>query len=357
MKMNNTGVAPRAEGDSRRRALSRGALLALFFVLSTPAAFSQFTIGRNFTGTSLSQEPGLPGSGGSESIPPDTMGAVGPNNIAEMLNGSFAVYSKTGAVQSHVALKSFWNTAFSNSGAGTTTSSVFDPRILYDPFSNRWYATALDNGGNANSRFLVAVTTDGNPSPANWRGFTIKSDPTSTRWADYDTIGLDASGLFISANMFAISSGSSAVNFVGIPKSSLTAATPSISGMVMQQGVSGSGGSLQTAVDLSNSGLPDPILLASSGHVKRDDVPANFFTSATLSTSGPSIALPSFPSAPQAHQPGSNDISTPATREPRAMSSCKTATFGALTRSALTAERRFNGSRSIGRTMSCSKAA
>src|SRR5690242_5775932 len=81
MKMNKTGVAPRSAERLLMVVLLRGGLfLAVFFALSTPAAFSQFTIGRNFTGTSLSQEPGLPGSGGSESIPPDTMGAVGPRS-------------------------------------------------------------------------------------------------------------------------------------------------------------------------------------------------------------------------------------------------------------------------------------
>ncbi len=292
-----------------RRAISFG-----FLLLLTPSvAFSQFTIGTNFTGTSLSNEPAL--NGGFEYIPPDTMGGVGPTRIAEILNGAFSVYDKTGVLQSRVGLDSFWNTAFANSGVGTTTSSSFDPRILYDSSSNHWYAVAVDNGGNANSRFLVGVTTGNDPAAANWRGFAIKADSASTRWADYPTIGMDASGLFISANMFSVGSFppvSTLVNFIGVPKASLDAVTPSISGMVKQENINPNttGFALQPAVDLSNAGLPLPILSAYNtplGFLKRSDVPSTFFTTPTLDTSGPFIGVTPRSGPPDGRQPGTND--------------------------------------------------
>ena len=43
-------------------------------------------------------------------IPPDTMGAVGPNHIVEFLNSGFQVFDKTGAVVSaQVTLQAFWS--------------------------------------------------------------------------------------------------------------------------------------------------------------------------------------------------------------------------------------------------------
>ena len=158
----------------------------------------------------------------------------------------------------------------------------------------------------------MAVTTGSDPAPANWRGFTIKADSAGARWADYPTIGLDASGLYISANMFAVSSGSTLVNFVGVPKSSLTAGVPSITGFVKQQNIAPNttGFSLQPAVDLGNTGLPAPILSAynkPAGLLKRSDVPANFFTSPTLNTAGPIINVAARNNPPSARQPGPDD--------------------------------------------------
>jgi len=96
--------------------------LGLLVLLSPSTAFTAgFSIGTNFTGTSLSDEPPL--NAGFEFIPPDTMGAVGPTRIAETLNGAFSVYNKLGALQSRVGLDSFWNTAFANSGVNASTNS------------------------------------------------------------------------------------------------------------------------------------------------------------------------------------------------------------------------------------------
>ena len=80
------------------------------------------TIGRNFTGDTINQ---------SGFIPPDTMGAVGPNHIVELINGRYFDYSKTtGKNVQTSTLNTFW----SNTGI-TPTGTTFDPRIVYDPFA------------------------------------------------------------------------------------------------------------------------------------------------------------------------------------------------------------------------------
>ena len=61
-----------------------------------------FTIGTNFTGSSVGQ---------SGFIPPDTMGAVGPGHIVELINGRYAVYQKDGTYVSGQSLNSFWTDA------------------------------------------------------------------------------------------------------------------------------------------------------------------------------------------------------------------------------------------------------
>src|SRR4051794_17655648 len=71
---------------------------------SAPAA----GIGVNVTGTSLGDLPAL--NAGFQFIPPDTMGAIGPNRFVEFTNGSFSVYAKaTGAlVGSRISQTNFW---------------------------------------------------------------------------------------------------------------------------------------------------------------------------------------------------------------------------------------------------------
>src|SRR5205807_2404123 len=106
--------------------------------------------------------------GDSNFIPPDTMGAIGPNHIVELINGRFRVFDRSGNAIGGAtsSLNTFWT------NAGVATASSFDPRILYDSANDRWFAASADNGGLATSRFLVAVSNTNNPTGA-WSGFTI----------------------------------------------------------------------------------------------------------------------------------------------------------------------------------------
>ncbi len=273
-----------------------------------------FTIGTNFTGTDKAQEALIAFNEtgtGSFSFPPDTMGAVGPNHIVELLNGHYATYNKSGTNLSRTRMHNFWNTAFSNAGVATSTTDSFDPRILYDPHTSRWYAAAVDNPDSTSSRVLVGVTTGNDPSLANWRGFVIDADTANTRWADFPMIGLDASGLYISSNMFDAPGGvaeSTTVTFMGVPKSSLTAGVPSITGFQVRENInpSGTGFTFQPAVDLDNSALPLPGLSRfDSSNLKRTDVPADFFSGGAVGSAGTGlIASASSGTVSDAGQPG-----------------------------------------------------
>lgn len=71
------------------------------------------------------------------SIPPDTMGAVGPSHLVETLNTEVAFFNKsTGAIVSQVSLQSFWSSL--GTGAGQPANSPFDPKVIYDQHSGRF---------------------------------------------------------------------------------------------------------------------------------------------------------------------------------------------------------------------------
>ena len=262
------------------------------FAVALPAGAQSFTVGADFTGTTRSQ---------SGFIPPDTMGAVGPNHVAELINGRFAVYDRAGVQSVGISLNSFW----SNAGVSHDGSFAFDPRLLYDPFSQRWFACSVDNAAGPNN-FLVAVSSSSDPT-ASWSGFKIDSDGADVRWADFPTLGLNGDALVISANMFPISSGSMRVSMLVVPKADLLAVTPTVANHTLIGNLTtfGVGTSVHPAVDMDNGSLPLPMLSAFNkvvGQLKRTDMNGPATAPSTGSPTPISVTTRSAP--PDAEQPG-----------------------------------------------------
>jgi hypothetical protein len=108
--------------------------------------------------------------------PPNTHGAVGSSYLMEVLNSQVRVQSTTGAIAfGPVSLNAFWSLG---SGPNPNNSGASDPRVVYDPFANRWVVVSCDEAGSANSRLLVGVSKTPIPDLAfsNWH----RSPSTST---------------------------------------------------------------------------------------------------------------------------------------------------------------------------------
>ncbi|MBI1336343.1 MAG: hypothetical protein GC164_05210 [Phycisphaera sp.] len=256
-------------------------------------------IGTNFTGSSRPQ---------SGFIPPDTMGAVGPNHIVEIINGRVAYYQKDGTFLSGRSL----NTFFSNAGAPHSGSFAFDPRIVYDPSSSRWFAAAVDNAGGANN-YLLAVSSSSDPTSA-WTGYKIDTDADNSDWADFPMLGINGDRLVLSANMFAISAGSSNTGFVAIDKAGLIAGTPTIT-KFEDVNPNNTGFGAQPIVDLDyNSGSLKTLSSFNSTNLKISSFTGTA-VAPTLSTGSGFISVTSRSSPPDIDQPGTkNDIDAGDTR-------------------------------------------
>jgi hypothetical protein len=193
-----------------------------------------FSIGSNFTGSTF----GDPGN--DFFVPPDTMGAIGTNYFTEFLNNSYRVYDRNnGSVaQSKTALQ-FWTDA-GVSVSGNTNDNLTDPRIIYDHDSSRWFAAYIDivNGDSSNpNNFFLAVSSSADPTGA-WKGFTIPANPSNATptqkiFADYPTLGINASGVYLASNnFFADPTGNFAnVSLLSIPKMDLLGAMPTVSNL------------------------------------------------------------------------------------------------------------------------------
>ncbi len=140
---------------------------------------------------------GLPGFT-VQYAPPDTNGAVGPNDFVQTVNVSFAVFSKTGSVRyGPVAI----NTLFTGFGGLCETDNDGDPTVVYDQLANRWVITqfAVSGADGTSVPYLecVAISTSGDPTGTYYR----YSFPLS-RFPDYPKLGVWPDAYYMSTNDF-----------------------------------------------------------------------------------------------------------------------------------------------------------
>jgi len=287
---------------SLRTAVAVTMLMALCLAPTVADMEFELAAGLGFRGTTRSQ---------SGFIPPDTMGAVGRNEIVELINGRYRVYDKTdGSVLANSSLNSFWT------GAGVSYDGgfAFDPRVVYDPFSERYFAASVDNAGNANS-YLFAVSNSDNPLDG-WSGVSVDSDADNSHWADFDTLGFNADGVYMAANMFTLDSLETRTSVLAIEKAPLLGATPSFSGTIWQDlTLSSTGFAMQPVLDYDNTGAPYDMIAAWSATELRVSTISGSISSPTLTTGAQTVTTVAVGSPPNAEQPdGAKDIETNDTR-------------------------------------------
>lgn len=154
------------------------------------------------------------------SIPPDSVGDVGPTQVLMHANGRIKVYDKiTGALGTlDVVDTTFWNSVRNAAG-------ISDPRVEYDHLSGRWILCMI-NTTTSNNRLMFAVSSG--PTITNTASFTFFF-LTVTQFLDYPTLGVDNLALYIGGNIF--TNGTTTGTFAStrgyvIPKAGLLAGTP-----------------------------------------------------------------------------------------------------------------------------------
>ena len=250
-------------------------------------------IGQNFTGSTYGVN--------TQALPADANGAVGPRHFVEFINGTVAVYLKTNglSVQRKTNLK-FW------ADAGliiSTDSDVTDPRVIYDPVSQRWFASQVDFDANAAANgldptleandFLLAVSAGPDPTGP-WHGFLFQADPDTGYFADFPTLGVDGNGVYISGDLFHGQDTPVGPALVSLPKADLIAATPTIANRTWfgVMSYSSRGQVLQPAIcfDGSSSGA-----VLAMGDIGSDSDPHSNVVNFTVQNSGSAAATLSAP--------------------------------------------------------------
>jgi hypothetical protein len=290
----------------RRRCRFIAGFIAIVIATATVAprlVRAQAVIGANFAG----------GAGANILLePPDTMGAPGIDHYVQFVNGRFSIYNKsTGGQISSVTSLTFWNGAGVTFGASDSRS---DPRIFFDPTVNRWFASQIDvvggSTGNTNN-FLLAVSNTADPT----QGFKAFRFGIGSNFGDFDTMGVNADGVYLSTNNFALNAGNTTpptnTTVVSIPKADLLLATPTIANRTQftAESLNNEGNVVQPAIHFGPSVGREALLgMSNTGttELRRTSV----FNAAqqtpgvaTLSASS-GIAIPPAPNPPVALQQG-----------------------------------------------------
>ncbi len=126
---------------------------------------------------------------GRNFIPPDTMGAVGTTQFMETSNGAYAIYAKTGALQSMVSDTAFWAKAGMAGANG-------DSRVLFDAQSQRWLVESFA----ANLDTIQIAVSDTSDAMGGWKSTSFAGFAGGI--ADYPTLAIDSKAVYIGTNDF-----------------------------------------------------------------------------------------------------------------------------------------------------------
>lgn len=134
-------------------------------------------------------------------LPPDPIGDVGPDHYVQMINVSFAIYSKNGTLLYGPANI---NTLFTGLGGVCETTNRGDPVVLYDDMANRWLMSAFawaDNGTDPVGPYhqCIAISETSDPLGSWYRYDFIISN---TKINDYPKFGVWPDGYYLAVNQF-----------------------------------------------------------------------------------------------------------------------------------------------------------
>lgn len=204
-----------------------GGISALLMAVSTGLAMASppalsLSIIRQFQGASFASTSAL----GGNFIPPDMGGAVGGGYVAQMVNEQFSIYSQSGQLAAPaVSLNSFY-TSLGVNPVAANNPDISDPRIIFDPATQRWYASAITVQNATNNTFVLAVSRNQNPLDG-FVGYSIPS-PTGV-FADFPTLGITNGAITLASNNFNASGNFASSSVISIPKAQLLSGASSLS--------------------------------------------------------------------------------------------------------------------------------
>ena len=155
--------------------------------------------------------------------PPDTTGAVSRSHYVELVNSQIAVYNKATLDQlSQATLATF---------LGAPNDFVFDPQVLWDEATQRFYYVAIrrveDTAGTETHYTAFGWSKTSDPTLLNSAGWCQFYLRTGVAFDDYPKLGDSDTHIVIGANVFDSNFNSARIRAIGKPPNGdLTCTTP-----------------------------------------------------------------------------------------------------------------------------------
>lgn len=130
--------------------------------------------------------------------PPDPQVATGPNHVVEFVNTTGRIFDRDGNVLETFDLGDFFSVP--------SGDRHFDPKIIYDALSGRFFAVYVSHDSNTIGRLHLAVS-DSSDTRGTWKVWIYTPTEVAdlaNRFPDYPAIGLTDDKVTVSYNMFDI---------------------------------------------------------------------------------------------------------------------------------------------------------
>jgi hypothetical protein len=139
----------------------------------------------------VAQFDGIPATG---FVPPDTVGAIGPNHYVQMVNAAFAIFDKSG---NRLLGPAPINSLFSGFGGPCETQNSGDPIVRYDHLADRWLISQFTL---PTADFqCIAISRGPNPVTDGWFLYAFPTQTPSGQnvTPDYPKIGIWPDGYYM----------------------------------------------------------------------------------------------------------------------------------------------------------------
>lgn len=134
---------------------------------------------------------------GSGYPPDNTMAISNGGYIVVAVNSSIAIYNTSGTLLGSWSLYSFFNGA-----GGGYENDFYDPNVLYDSGSDRFFFSCCVGRTYQKSKVLCAFSQSNNPLNG-WNNYYLTGNPLGNNcWLDFPRIAYSTNEVYVSGNLF-----------------------------------------------------------------------------------------------------------------------------------------------------------
>lgn len=135
-------------------------------------------------------------------IPPDSHGAAGggvAKQLVEIGNSFLAVYVKgTGQRLKLTSLNAFFGVPLNNN----FNNLLFDPRVIYDPYWNRWVISADEFAADPTHQYVDIAISSTDDATGGYYLYRFNIISNAGDFWDFPQLGMDQDAIFSTANVF-----------------------------------------------------------------------------------------------------------------------------------------------------------